>query len=68
MRIQVSVGAHGHGKYLNVFLDVPSDDFGNTGGLCGTFDNIHHNDLQSPNGHNFHHTRPGISQFANSWT
>eukprot|EP00795_Rhopilema_esculentum_P008757 gene8757-14783_t len=41
---------YGNTYYANVVVQVPSDDFNCTIGLCGTFDRNMHNDMQSRSG------------------
>ena len=36
--------------FLNLYINVPSDDYGNTNGLCGTFDSNPKNELVNING------------------
>ena len=41
---------YGNTYYANVVVQVPSDDFNCTIGLCGSFDRNMHNDMQSRSG------------------
>ncbi|XP_021376204.1 von Willebrand factor D and EGF domain-containing protein-like isoform X1 [Mizuhopecten yessoensis] len=49
--------------YLNVYLKVPTDDFGNSEGICGTYDGNPKNDRLGSDG--LQH--PNSTDFANSW-
>ncbi|XP_060067972.1 von Willebrand factor D and EGF domain-containing protein-like [Ylistrum balloti] len=49
--------------YLNVYLKVPTDDIGNSEGICGTYDGNPNNDRLGSDG--LQH--PSAIDFANSW-
>ena len=62
---------YGDTHYANIEVNVPSDDFGNTVGLCGTFDGNAGNELTDRFGvsHDQGHWRVGIApeRFTESW-
>lgn len=55
----------------NIFVTIPSDDFGCTRGLCGTFDGDRNNEMVDSNGINKQHELPlnlvAPSSFTESW-
>ncbi|XP_047144489.1 von Willebrand factor D and EGF domain-containing protein isoform X1 [Hydra vulgaris] len=51
------------GFFANIEIQVPSDDFQNTEGLCGTFDNNPNNDLKPKGGQE----KATYQDFQNSW-
>lgn len=57
--------------YADIVVQVPSDDYRNTSGLCGTFDGNRSNDMISKNGTLFsetvHEGVEGPKDFINSW-
>lgn len=53
-------------SYLNVEIQVTGSEFGNTSGLCGTFDNNTHNDMTAPDGRVFPFN-PVPRGFTESW-
>lgn len=54
MHVRVNIVPYGgRGKYMNVYLDAPSDDFGNTEGVCGMLDGKKDATLVGHFGHNY---------------
>lgn len=58
-------------NYVDVEVEVPSDDYRNTFGLCGTFDGNKSNDMISKNGTLYtdivHEGVQGPKDFIDSW-
>ena len=54
------------GRYMNVYINAPEDDYQKTEGLCGNFDGRRDNDLTARNGHVYRWSHNGNS-FADTW-
>lgn len=68
----VKVEAHRWGRrlhYANIIVQLPSDDYGKTQGLCGTWDGNKGNDLMSKTGQIFGTGRGRVAEtgFTESW-
>ena len=67
----VRIEAHRWGRrhYANIVVQLPSDDYGKTKGLCGTWDNNKSNDLKSKTGQIYgtRKGRIGEEEFTESW-
>ncbi|XP_069136325.1 von Willebrand factor D and EGF domain-containing protein-like [Argopecten irradians] len=65
--LTVSMHLHKDGKvkisFLNTYLKLPTDDIGNSEGLCGTFDGDPTNDMLGSDGYQ----HPNQTDFSNSW-
>uniref|UniRef100_A0A7M5WQE5 VWFD domain-containing protein n=1 Tax=Clytia hemisphaerica TaxID=252671 RepID=A0A7M5WQE5_9CNID len=59
----------GRWHYANIVIQVPSDDFEKTKGLCGTWDRIKNNDLTAKDGniYGLKSRRIGDPRFTESW-
>ena len=55
--------------YSNIYVDIPSDDFNCTVGLCGTFDGNRLNDFKDKAGNEFRAIYNSIAPegFSESW-
>ena len=61
---------YGNVYYANLVVQVPSDDFNCTVGLCGTFDNNMYDDMRSKDGKVYRTMGPGFQApvgFTESW-
>lgn len=57
--------------FANFIVQVPSDEFGSTRGLCGTFDNNYYNEMLSKENYHYDyyhfHGNIGPWAFTESW-
>ncbi|XP_070570349.1 von Willebrand factor D and EGF domain-containing protein-like [Ptychodera flava] len=53
--------------HLNIYLDVPGDDFQHSDGLCGTFDHDSSNDYRKRDGSTLSYTGRRPDAFSESW-
>lgn len=66
-RVKVRTGVGRTTKFLNIFMNPSVTDFGQTVGLCGTYDGNKGNDLMKPSGEIANAGGANPNQFSLSW-